>query len=276
MNGISRAYAKIIFKSFRFGINLFYNSEVKQIESKKNYNRMLKMKQFVYLVFNFLTKNLVKNKNEFLVKINFYESQFFIRGLILSDIVMTSEAWEPYVKKKFVVKESDTIIDVGAHIGTYCISKAKEIGNHGRVIALEPNPNNAKILQKNIDLNKLKNTLMLEKAANSKKQFVKLTLSNDPMLSMITNDETEKTVEIESITLDSLVTDFKLKTVNWLKIDAEGSEILVLQGAKEILEKFHPRIIIEVRKENEGKMKEILQLNKYKLEYLGGEYFFAE
>ena len=117
---------------------------------------------------------------------------------------------------------------------------------------------------------------MLEKAANSKKQFVKLTLSNDPMLSMITNDETEKTTEIESVTLDSLVTDFKLKTVNWLKIDAEGSEILVLQGAKEILEKFHPRIIIEVRKENERKMKEILQLNKYKLEYLGGEYFFGE
>jgi FkbM family methyltransferase len=234
------------------------------------------MKQIVYTIFDFLTKNLQHEKYEILKKIIFKELPFFIRPLILSDVVMTSPAWEPYVQNVFVLKKNDVIIDVGAHIGTYSIPKAKDVGNEGKIIALEPNPKNAKILQKNISFNKLNNIIMFEKAASSKNEFVELYLSNDPMLSMITDKENEETIKIECIILDSLISKLKLQKVDWLKIDAEGSEIKVLEGAKMILEKFHPKIIVEVRKENEGKLKELLFQNKYDVKYLGGEYFFAE
>ena len=276
MNPISKAYIKIIFSIFRRGINSFYNSNTDQNSTNKNYQKMLEMKQLVYKVFNFLIRSFENEKNEYLVKINFNKLPFYVRGLILSDIVMTSEAWEPYVKDIFVTKKSDVIIDVGAHIGTYSIPKATEIGEEGKVIALEPNPMNSKILEKNITLNKLNNIVILEKAAGSKNEFVNLSLSSDPMLSMITNEENKKSVKIECIKLDSLIKKLDLQKVNWLKIDAEGSEIQVLEGSKEILEKYHPKIIVEVRKENEEKMMKILESYGYDIKYLNGEYFFAK
>jgi FkbM family methyltransferase len=275
LNRISKIYVNFIFKIFQFGINLFYKSG-ENSNTTNNYQQMLKMKQIVYTIFDFLTKKMQHEKYEFFKKIIFKELSFFIRPLILSDIVMTSPAWEPYVQNVFVLKKNDVIIDVGAHIGTYSIPIATQIGESGKILAFEPNPKNAMVLRKNIELNKLNNIIVFENAASSKNQVVKLTLSNDPMLSRITSSEDEKTVKIECIPLDSLIKKLELKKVDWLKIDAEGSEISVLEGSIEILEKFHPKIIIEVRKENEKKMFKILRNYEYNTSYLGGEYFFAE
>ncbi|RZD43510.1 MAG: hypothetical protein CXT78_08075 [Thaumarchaeota archaeon] len=275
MNKISRIYVILIFKIFQYGINSFYKSG-ENSNTTNNYQQMVKMKQIVYAIFDFLTKNLQHEKYEFLKKIIFKELPFFIRPLILSDVVMTSPAWEPYVQDIFILKKNDVIIDVGAHIGTYSIPIATQIGESGKILAFEPNPKNAMVLRKNIELNKLNNIIVFENAASSKNQVVKLTLSNDPMLSMITSSEDEKIVKIECIPLDSLIKKLELKKVDWLKIDAEGSEISILEGSIEILEKFHPKIIIEVRKENEKKMFEILGNYEYNTSYLGGEYFFAE
>lgn len=237
---------------------------------------MLKMKQLVYVIFNVLTKNLQHKKYEFTKKIIFKKLPFFIRPLILSDIVMTSSAWEPYVQDVFISKTDDVMIDVGAHIGIYSIPIAIQVGESGKVLAFEPNPKNAMILRKNIELNKLKNIIMFEKAVSNKNQTSNLALSDDPMLSMIVDNAEEKNVEIECVTLDSIYEKLKLEKIDWLKIDAEGSEIKVIEGAKSLLEKFHPKIIIEVRKENETKLKELLNQGKYNVKYLGGEYFFAE
>jgi len=276
LNKITRIYANVIFSIFRFGINLFYNSQSNDNQSEKNYDKMMKMKDSVYQIFNFLTSSLQKDQNEFLVKINFFKTKFFIRGLILSDVVMTSEAWEPYVKEVFKTKKSDVVIDVGAHIGTYCIPKAIEVGQEGKVIAFEPNPINIHVLKKNIFENHLENISLIEKAVSEKADNVKLSLSDDPMLSMITKESNQNTVDVETVPLDSLLEKFSLEKVNWLKIDAEGSEISVLKGAKKMISKFHPKIIVETREENEEEMKAFLEIEGYKIKFLGGEYFFAE
>lgn len=266
-----------MFKIFQLGIKLFYKSNKNEnTNTTNNYQQMLKMKHAVYVIFNFLTKNLQHEKYELLKKIIFKGSPFFIRPLILSDIVMTSPAWEPYVQNVFILKKNDIIIDVGAHIGTYAIPIANQIGESGKILAFEPNPRNAIVLKKNMELNKLKNITMFENAASDKNQITNLILSDDPMLSMIGNDAEEENIEIECVTLDSVYEKLKLEKIDWLKIDAEGSEINVIKGAKKILEKFHPKIIVEIRKENEAKLKKLLFQNKYNIKYLGGEYFFAE
>jgi len=50
---------------------------------------------------------------------------------------------------------------------------------------------------------------------------------------------------VECFTLDSLVEKYQLSTVDWLKLDAEGNEIEVLQGSSRLLSEFKPHILYE-------------------------------
>lgn len=277
MNQLKKAYVKIIFYIFRAGIKCFYGKNIEGDEkSEKTYHQMLRMKQQVYNLYNFLIGDLIKNKDDYLVEIRFNNSKFFIRPLILSDIVMTSGVWEPYVKRIFVVKKDDVIIDVGAHIGTYTIPFALQIGSNGKVIALEPNDSNADILEKNIRINKLSNVILVRKAAAKQPGILNLRLASDPMLSMINAFNDLDTTSVKTVDLDSLIGDLSIMKVDWLKIDAEGFELEVLEGAKSILERFSPTIIIESRLENQKKMMSMLGEYGYNVRFLAGEYFIAE
>lgn len=277
LNQIEKAYAKIIFCIFSTGIKYVYGRNTESGEkNEKTYRHMLRMKQQIYNLYNFLIGSLIQNKDTYLIKIRFNNAKFFIRPLILSDIVMTSGAWEPYVKKIFVVKKDDIIIDVGAHIGTYTIPLALQIGNNGKVIALEPNDKNADILEKNISINKLSNVILVRKAAAKQAGMLNLRLTSDPMLSMISTDTDIDATSVKTTDLDSLVDDLSVRRVDWLKIDAEGFELEVLEGAKNILKGFQPSIIIESRQENQKKMKDMLGEYGYNVRFLAGEYFIAE
>ena len=245
-------------------------------KSEKTYRQMLRMKQQVYNLYNFLIGGLIQNKDTYLVETRFNNSRFFIRPLILSDIVMTSGVWEPYVKRIFVVKKDDVIIDVGAHIGTYTIPLALQTGDNGKVIALEPNDKNADILEKNISINKLSNVILVRKAAAKQVGMLNLRLTSDPMLSMINSGTDIDTTSVKTTDLDSLIDNLSIVKVNWLKIDAEGFELEVLEGAKKILKRFSPNIIIETRLENQERMKKILGEYGYYVKFLAGEYFIAK
>jgi len=275
LNVIERFYVNLIFKIFRYGITSSYGNDSTN-SPDKNYQKMLKKKNRAYQIFNSLTQHLKNHKNSFFIEVNFKNFRFFIRPLILSDIIMTTEAWEPYVKTIFDTKKNDVIIDVGAHIGTYAIPKAKEVGKGGRVIAVEPHPDNVKILKKNIEINDLTNVDLIPKAANSNNEILDLNLSSDPMLSTIGKNNDGSTIKVQSIKLDSLLMDLSLEKVDWLKIDAEGYELKVLEGSQSIIEKFSPKIIIETRNEHEDSMKKFLEGYGYKIRYLAGEYYFAE
>ena len=52
-------------------------------------------------------------------------------------------------------RQGDVILDVGAHIGTFCIPLAKHIGSSGRIHAFEPTPDSYRLLLRNIDANDL-------------------------------------------------------------------------------------------------------------------------
>lgn len=277
MNKLAKAYVKIIFHIFSTGIKYFYGKSTEDGEkSEKTYRQMLKMKQQIYNLYNFLIGDLIQNKDVYLIEIKFNNARFFIRPLILSDIVMTSGVWEPYVKRMFVVEKDNVIIDVGAHIGTYTIPLALQVGNNGKVIALEPNDKNADILEKNISINKLSNIILVRKAAAKQIGILNLKLTSDPMLSMINSGTDIDTTSVKTTDLDSLVDNSSIMKVNWLKIDAEGFELEVLEGAKKTLRRFSPNIIIESRLENQERMKKILEEYGYNVKFLAGEYFIAK
>ena len=76
------------------------------------------------------------------------------------------EKYEPYETELILkqVKSGDIIVDVGANIGYYTVLFADKVGKKGKIIAIEPDPINFEILQKNIKENKLFNVVAVQAA----------------------------------------------------------------------------------------------------------------
>jgi len=64
--------------------------------------------------------------------------------------------------------------------------------------------------------------------------------------------------------------------VSWLLIDVEGHEVSVLNGARNILQKFHPRIIIEVQPVNFDKVNTFLAREGYSITRINSIYYYAK
>jgi FkbM family methyltransferase len=144
---------------------------------------------------------------------------------------------ENEIMEYFNPNEGDTVVDVGAHIGLYSLIAAKRVGPSGKVIAIEPDPENCNLLQRNIELNKLTNVTIFKRAAFSSSSKLKLYLPGKERgftkLSTIMANRavTENFLEIDATTLDHLMLMQGMTQVNWIKIDVEGAELEVLKGA---------------------------------------------
>jgi FkbM family methyltransferase len=212
-----------------------------------------------------------KLKDKLILSIYLFLKIFFKNYKIPSDIIITnsagrffcykgsshapgcSENYEPEVQKHLKL-EKGIFIDVGAYIGRFSIGIANKL-KEGKVIAIEPERNNFKTLSKNIYINNLKNIIALDIACSDKKgttefyTFGKGTGGS----SLVKMDLHDGTVKVKVNTIDNLVKDFKLKSLDLLKIDVEHKEIGVLRGAEKSIRKFKPKIIFECYGEDKYK-----------------------
>lgn len=134
--------------------------------------------------------------------------------------------------------EGMNCIDVGANIGYYTLLEARHIGN-GKVFAIEPSPDNFFLLNQNIALNKLDNIEAFNYACSGEDESVNLYLSDQSNLCSVfkTDAWNGKEVTCKGTTIDSFIKaqGLKFEDVNLLRMDIEGYEYKVLQGAKELL-----------------------------------------
>ncbi|GBL09506.1 UDP-glucose:protein N-beta-glucosyltransferase [Microcystis aeruginosa Sj] len=148
------------------------------------------------------------------------------------------------------IRPDMTVIDVGANVGVYTFSAAQRVGETGKVIAIEPFKACVNCLQETSRINQLPWVKIYEAAASDHCGSAKLSLHNASELNEVISDnspssDSANTVTIQCLTLDSLIETENLTRVDWLKIDAEGHEIKVLQGAERLLTEFKPNIIYE-------------------------------
>lgn len=148
------------------------------------------------------------------------------------------------------IRHDMTVIDVGANVGVYTFSAAQRVGETGKVIAIEPFKACVNCLQETSRINQLPWVKIYEAAASDHCGSAKLSLHNASELNEVISDnspssDSANTVTIQCLTLDSLIETENLTRVDWLKIDAEGHEIKVLQGAERLLTEFKPNIIYE-------------------------------
>lgn len=141
------------------------------------------------------------------------------------------------------LNEGDTAIDIGGHAGQYCLIMAAMCGQSGSVITFEPDPYAREKLRKNIELNThIKSPTVEALAVSDKAGEATLFSRNGNAQSSLARSATEfntshqsEKITIELVSLDQYIGENNLSTPRWLKIDAEGAEINILEGAQKVL-----------------------------------------
>jgi FkbM family methyltransferase len=210
-------------------------------------------------------------------KVPKYNYKFYCRINKDDFIVMTRH--EDVIIEHFRPKEGDVVVDVGAHIGRYTIVASKQVGQNGKVIAIEADPSNFEILNRNIELNRLTNVTTLNYAAFSEEAKIKLYLPagdiftkyNTVMSDWIWVKPDDKFVEVNGNTLDNLVHETGIRQVNWIKIDVEGAEFEVLRGAHNLLlNNKNIVLLVELHgspNDYRWKLEEFIGTYKFKIEF---------
>lgn len=180
----------------------------------------------------------------------------FYCGKDFSAVGCVHPSYEEELRPIFDSIKDGISIDIGANVGKYSIILGKNGGKKGKIIAIEPEKKNFEMLKYNIRLNGLKNIIVINRACSSKSEKRKFFLSENGIgtHSLYKTQKnkiflTEKFIEINTIKLDDLIfKDLRKKIdkkISFIKIDVEGAEAEVLNGAKETLKKFHPKILVE-------------------------------
>lgn len=153
------------------------------------------------------------------------------------------------------VPEGSTVIDVGANLGLYTVVAAKLVGPRGRVIAVEPSAATFELLRHNVALNGLGNVTLVNKALSDGVGAARLYhIAGAPNYSLgAPADPGTAYEDVETVSLDRLVTDCGAADVSCVKIDVEGAEHLVVRGGTGCLARWRPAVIFEVNDENAGR-----------------------
>jgi FkbM family methyltransferase len=151
------------------------------------------------------------------------------------------------------LKPGGVFFDVGAHQGWLSIAAAWRTGRKGKVVAFEPSPALVEVLRFHKRMNRLNQMEIVTKAvtrANATVTPFLLEGDGDSVMNSLVEIENVKggqrgstTIGVEAITLDS----FSEQTgfiPTMIKIDTEGSEIWVCQGARNLLAKARPALIV--------------------------------
>jgi len=168
-------------------------------------------------------------------------------------ILLFEEVYEvENIMPKLVGKDT-VFVDVGAYIGFYTVWACRRAR---RVISVEPNPAALAYLKVNIALNECPNVTVVPKAIGDRRGYTKLKIPKTikwgliSMASSIVQDFEEAfEVEVEMDTLDSVLEEVGVDSVDILKIDVEGAEGLVVRGAEKAL-KEAKAVLIEIWPEN--------------------------
>jgi FkbM family methyltransferase len=218
---------------------------------------------FYFFMFIYKIMRMLRLGNPSLVKISVPKYNYKVYCPLTEDDYAHMTTREDDIIEKFRPRDGGIVVDVGAHYGRYTLIAAKRVGPKGKVIAIEADPNNFDMLNKNIKLNELsEHVITLNYAASSNKSKVKLSIpekkSGHTIYSSIITSRapTEKSIEVNANTLDNLLheNEISLEQLNWIKIDVEGAELDVLKGATNILSKSKDiSLLIEIHDVGNGK-----------------------
>ena len=135
-------------------------------------------------------------------------------------------------------KQGWVVLDIGANIGAHCLRFARIVGTKGRVYAFEPTDYAYTKLRKNVALNNFGN-IHTYKVALANLNLKQQTISYRSSWRTDGRQVQESSV-VDFVKLDVWAAKEVIEQLDFIKIDVDGNEYSVLDGGRELLEKYKP------------------------------------
>jgi FkbM family methyltransferase len=159
--------------------------------------------------------------------------------------IFHSHKYEEHVRQaaRENLHPGDVAVDVGANVGVLTFLAASVVGPAGRVIAVEPNPDNLQLLYRGIVHNGFSNVEVLPHAASNSRTVFSLTggTSNTHLIGARAPQDGGHFVQ--SIVLDEALGD--LARLDFVKMDIEGHEPQALEGFSRLIRRHRPVLLVE-------------------------------
>lgn len=146
-----------------------------------------------------------------------------------------------FLREHHVLRPGAKIFDLGAHQGIVALMLAREVGETGRVLAIEAEPHNARVAAVNRELNDAENLTVLHAAGAASSGTISFA---EGLNGQIDQHTTAGNVEVAAVTIDDLAREHG--TPDLVMIDVEGYEGQVLDGARETLAGRSTSFLVEV------------------------------
>jgi FkbM family methyltransferase len=142
--------------------------------------------------------------------------------------------------KSHLIEPGAIVFECGGHHGAHTILLSRWVGSSGKVVVVEPIPENVAILKRNLELNHLANVVVRDAAVGSNCGSLFVTPNSNGAVTT----RRGSTIQVDAITLDALSDELGL-VPGLVSIDVEGYEYKVLEGCEKLLSTV-PRLFIEI------------------------------
>lgn len=225
-----------LFQSFRFHRRYFMNNFLNFLQ---RYKFHWIIEQLVYIGYKRRRKKVQRVTYEKSLKAWIFTLDgfhFVSRGPgWVQDFDYLLDNLKKYSGHYYLPKAGDIVIDLGAGVGEETLTFSKLVGSNGKVFSIEAHPSTASILKYACAINKLENVIVDNLAiADTDGEIIIQDEDNDYLKNTISSipgsDSNATGVPVEAITLDHYIEKNKIIQVDFLKVNIEGAEQLMLQG----------------------------------------------
>jgi FkbM family methyltransferase len=135
------------------------------------------------------------------------------------------------------IRPGDHVLDLGGHHGYYSVIAARQAGTAGKIFVFEPEPNNFRVLVRNIALNGFQDIVTaIEKCVGARRELVTLMVvaegSRSSSIFLHPQLHAKSQIQVELVTVDEYIID---ETIDVIKMDVEGNELEALRGMEKLV-----------------------------------------
>lgn len=229
------------------------------------------------------TKQFLKKKELYIeIDISKKKTYFYAPNKLIKWRIETLYSKEPDTLEWINnFKKHSIFWDIGANIGLYSIYAAQNFTNL-EIVSFEPSTNNTRVLSKNISKNNLENVIKIYPCALSNVKNTFFDMNESSTIEGSAHNSFGKSIDqygkefnpenrykIFGTTIDQLIEDEILSVPNYIKIDVDGFEHNILDGAKKCLRSTNLKSILIELNENYkfqyNEVKKIMDDNDFKV-----------
>lgn len=169
-----------------------------------------------------------------------------------------------------------TVYDIGGHIGFMTLFFARQVGETGRVVTFEPNPQNYQAILDHIQLNDFKNVQVIQIGLGRRQETLQFVVAGASAQGSVEASRQKqllkqkgaKAFQIEIDTLDNQMALNNLPKPDFVKIDVEGLELDVLSGMAQTISQYRPEMHIELHGVQEEVVVKLLLAQGYNVDQI--------